>query len=171
MKIKKIILAFVFSSLTKSSYTQELNWTKEETEYYTKTKDLCIYLKTNGYDTSQRNYLLTNFIYFVNPKNDTTQNRINYFDMLLYNLYHFVDSLGLENLDAKPVRFFKSDTSFYKPFVEDLKWSTSMVLSYYDKRNPQKPIGSLLFDPKSHKLVSWIMLNMDGYIFLTPNLY
>ena len=171
MKIWKLILAFIFFSLTYSSYAQNLSWTKDEAEYYANAKELCNYLKFAPFDTSKRNFLFENFIYFVNPKNDTTQDRINYFDMLLYKLYHFVDSVGLENLDAKPVRFFKNDTTFYKPFQDDLNWTTSMVLVYYDKRNPKKPIGSLLFEPKSHKLISWVMLNMGGYLFLTPNLY
>lgn len=127
-------------------------------------------MKSGQYDTSKRNFFFTNFIFFVNPNNDKTQNRVIYFDMLLCKFSHLVDSVGLKNLDAKPVRFFKNDTTFYKPFVKDLEWAKTMVLSYYDKRNPQKPGGSLLFDPKSHKFVSRVMLNMESYLFLTANL-
>jgi hypothetical protein len=93
--------------------------------------------------------------------------------MLFYQFYHFVDSVGLQNLEAKPLRNFKNDAEFYKPFTEELKWtdSASLVLAYYDKREPAKPLGALLYEPKSRKLLSWIILNMGGYLFVTPNLY
>lgn len=171
MKISNFILSFIFIGWTSSICAQDIAWTKSEMEYYSKTKQLCTFLKSNPYDTSKRKFIFENFIFFNNVKNDTTQNRINYFDMLLYTLYHFVDSVGIENLDAKPLRYFKNDNAFYKPFEEDLKWADSLVLVYYDKRTPKKPIGSLLYEPKSRKLISWVMLNMGGYLFLTPNIY
>lgn len=168
---KAILLLLILFSVTITVNAQSVGWTKEENEYYSKTKELCNYLKSNPYDTSHRNFIFDNYIFFVNPKKDTSQRRLNYFDMLFYHFYHFVDSIGLENLDAKPVRFFKSNEVFYKPYKEDLKWAETTVLAYYDKRNPDKPLGSLLYEPGSRKLVSWIILNMDGYLFLTPNLY
>ena len=169
----KLILLLIFFNLLHTTHAQNISWTKEEKEYYTKTKELCNYLKTNPYDTSKRKFIFSKFIGFVNPKNDTSQNRLRYFDMLFYHFYHFVDSVGLENLDAKPVRYFKNDTTFYKPFTEELKWADSMslVLAYYDKREPARPLGALLYEPKSRKLFSWIILNMGGFLFVTPNMY
>jgi hypothetical protein len=173
MNRHKLILLFIFVNLLHTTRAQNSTWTKQEKEYYAKTKELCNYLKATPYDTSKRQFIFSNFIRFVNPKNDTSQSRLRYFDMLFYHFYHFVDSVGLENLDARPVRFFKNDAAFYKPFTEELKWtdSSSLVLAYYDKREPAKPLGALLYDPESRKLFSWIILNMGGYLFLTPNMY
>jgi hypothetical protein len=173
MNISKLILLFIFLSLSYITHAQTPTWTTEEKAYYSKTKDLCNYLKLHPYDPSKRQFIFTNFVYFINPKNDTSQNRLNYFDMLFYQFYHFVDSVGLQNLEAKPLRNFKNDAEFYKPFTEELKWtdSASLVLAYYDKREPAKPLGALLYEPKSRKLLSWIILNMGGYLFVTPNLY
>jgi hypothetical protein len=169
----KFILLLIFFSLFHTIRAQNSSWTKEEKEYYTKTKELCNYLKATPYDTAKRQFIFSNFIRFANPKNDTSQNRLQFFDMLLYHFYHFVDSVGLENLDAKPVRFFKNDTTFYKPFNEELKWADSMslVLAYYDKQELAKPLGALLYEPESRKLLSWVILNIGGWLFLTPNMY
>lgn len=167
----KIILLFIFLSLSFLSFAQKLKWTDKEKMFYSKTKELCIYLKNNSYDPSKRNFLFDNYIYFVNPKNDTTQDRLDYFDGLFYRFFHFVDSVGLDNLDAKPVRYFKSDQVFYQRFQEGLKWADSLSLAYFDKRNPKRPLGSLLYDTVSGKLISWIVLNMGGFLYLTPNLY
>ena len=171
MDNRKLILAFISLFLTASTYAQDLNWSKEENDYYSTTKDLCIFLKSAQYDTSKRNFIFDKYIFFNTPKKDISQSKLEYFDMLFYHFYHFVDSVGLENLDAKPIRYFKSDTTFYKPFQEDLKWAEPMTLAYYDKRQPAKPLGALLYEINSRKLVSWIILNMGGYLFVTPSLY
>jgi hypothetical protein len=170
MKIFILILTFSICCV-KLMRAQPLGWTKQEMGYYTKTKEFCMFLKSNPYDPSKREYIFSNYILFTNTKNDTSQQRLNYFDGLFYGFYHFIDSVGLENLDAKPVRYFKSDSIFYKPFVEDLKWADSLSLAYFDKREPEKPLGSLLYDLESGNLVSWMILNMGGYLYLTPNLY
>jgi hypothetical protein len=164
-------MTFLLFILSCSTYAQDSKWTKSEKIYYSKTKELCNYLKANPYDTSKRRVIFSKYILYTNPKNDTSQRRLNFFDGLFYFFYHFVDSVGLQNLDAKPVRYFKNDTTFYKPFQEDLKWADSMSLAYFDKRQPQKPLGALLYDDKTGKLVSWIILNMGGYLYLTPNHY
>ena len=171
MKIYKLILAFILFCFSPSIYGQSPNWTEKENEYYSKTKELCNFLKNNPYDTSYRNYIFDNYIFYVNPKNDTSQKRLRYFDGLFYTFYHFIDSVGLENLDAKPVRYFKENKTYYKPFEEHLKWADTLSFAYFDKRHPKKPLGSLLYEPNSGKLISWIILNMDGYLYLTPNLY
>ncbi len=55
--------------------------------------------------------------------------------------------------------------------MRDLKWAESQSLGYFNKSNPGKALGALLFDRKSGKLISWIILKMDEYHFLTPNMY
>jgi uncharacterized membrane protein YvbJ len=79
--------------------------------------------------------------------------------------------VGLINLGAKPVRFFKHDKEFYKPFTQEIKDLASMTLVYFDKRRPDEPLGTLLFEQKTHKLGAWILINQGGYhYFLTFNL-
>ena len=87
-------------------------------------------------------------------------------------MLHYVDSVGMENLDAAPTRLFKADKNFFKPFEsEELKDLLPFTLTYYDKNTPEKPIGVLLFEPKTHKLLAWILLNQGGYYyFLTFNM-
>lgn len=161
----------ILLGLTNYCLAQDKDWTKDELKYYNTTKDLCKFLTESRYDTSKREILFSKYVFFVNPKKDTSQNRINYFDILFYKFCHFIDSTGVENLDAKPIRYFKTDSELVNKYKEDLKWAESRSLAYYNKKNPEKALGALLYDQDTGKLVSWIVLNMDGYLFLTPSMY
>ena len=68
---------------------------------------------------------------------------------------------GIENLDEKPIRFYK-DHEVYRPFVRALKDAVPFVLVYYRKERPDEPLGTLLFDPKTRKLASWILISQGG---------
>ncbi len=78
------------------------------------------------------------------------------------------------------MRFYKHH-KIYKPFDEQqIKESISgekmykkdkNVFAYYRKEYPENPLGALLFEPETNKLVAWIMINQGGYkYFLTFNL-
>ncbi len=84
-------------------------------------------------------------------------------------------------MDAKPVRFYKKH-KIYKPFEKELAkesidgdklyTESSNVFVYYIKKEPENPLGTLLFDPDTDKLVAWIMIDQGGYkYFLTFNLF
>jgi len=171
----KFAITLLFSCLTLYGSSQKTGWTKDEELYYKTVNDLCNYLRDNKYDTTKRDFIFKNYVYFAYVLNDTStkrvKSRIAYFDGLFPGFQHFIDSVGVTNLDAKPVRFFKSDSEFYEPFTEEIKDLDSMTLAYYDIRRPTKPLGALLFEQKTHKLASWILINQGGtYYFLTFNL-
>jgi hypothetical protein len=175
MALYKFTITFIFTCWTLFAFAQKETWTKDEALYYKTAVELCTYLSSHEYDTSKRDFIFENYVYFDYALSDTSatriKNRINYFDKLFPVIKHFVDSMGLANLDAKPVRFFSHDSEFYKPFTEEIKDLDSVTLAYFDKRRPDKPIGTLLFEPKTHKLVAWILINQGGYhYFLTFNL-
>jgi hypothetical protein len=175
MALYKFTITCIFACLTLFAHSQKATWTKDEELYYKTAKELCTYLSHNSYDTSKRDFIFKNYVYFDYVLNDTSITRINsrvaYFDGLFPGIKHFVDSVGLINLDAKPVRFFKHDKEFYKPFTQEIKDLGSMTLVYFDKRRPHKPLGTLLFEQKTHKLGAWILINQGGYhYFLTFNL-
>lgn len=175
MKSYKFVTTLIYLLLAICVLGQKPGWTKDEELYYKTTKDLCDYLHNNKYDTSQRDFIFKNYVYFDYVLNDTSairiKSRIEYFDKLFPLFQHFIDSVGLTNLDAKPASYFKSDTDFYKPFTDDIKDLESMTLAYFDKRRPDEPIGTLLFEKKTHKLGAWILIDQGGYYyFLTFDL-
>jgi len=46
------------------------------------------------------------------------------------------------------------------------------VFAYYRKEEPDNPLGTLLFEPETSKLIAWIMINQGGYkYFLIFNLF
>lgn len=177
MVIQKIFTTFLFLILTTTAFAQANGWTKDEEQFYGAMKSLCEYFKDKTYDTTQRDFVFKQFVYFDNILDDTSktriQERIKWFDGLFYKMTHFIDSVGLENLDAKPTMFFKNNKNFYKPFDKggELHELLPLTLTYYDKRRPNDPIGTLLFEQKTHKLLAWVIINQGGYrYFLTFNL-
>lgn len=176
--MKLIIYAFfIICSLITGSFAQSNKWTNDEIQFYQKLKFITEYFHTRPYDTAQRGFVFKEFVYFENILTDTSNNRIKerirWFDGLFIQMLHFVDSVGLENLDAAPTRFFKDDKIFFRPFDDngELNELLPLTLVYFDKRKPNHPIGSLLFEKKTHKLLSWIIINQGGYCyFLTFNL-
>lgn len=173
---KLIIFLILLFSVTKI-LSQTNNWTKSEKKYYETVESLFTYYNTKTYDSTQRNYIFSHFIYFDNILSDTSktrlQKRLKYFDALFGGMIKYVDSIGLKNLDAKPTRFFASDEIFFSPFSNgrELNELLPQTLTYFDKREPEKPLGVLLFELNSNKLFAWVIINQGGYrYFLTFNL-
>lgn len=170
--IKTISIGIILLGTSIAANAQDSTWTSEELSYYSTARALCQFLTHSKYDTGKRHILLDKYVLFFEMKGRETQPRIEYFDGLFSYFARYIDSVGLENLDAKPVRFFKSNTAAYKPFDNHLKWAATSTFFYYNKKEPSKPLGPLFFDPKSKKLAAWLWLNFGGeLIFLTPNLY
>jgi len=165
-----LVLAILCNNKTSAQSMQ-----KDEIACYKTLNDLVKFVDQKPYHISQRDTILSKFIYFDYISKDTLKERVNnriaVFDGLFNNLHYFIDSVGSKNLDALPVRFFKNDTSFYKPFTEELKDAEPNAFAYFNKRSPHKPLGVILFEPKTHKLLSWIVIDQGGYkYFLTFNL-
>ena len=181
------LLTFVFSTTSFLSFGQKINsekWTDNELAQYSKLADLAKYIHNKNKLQISKDSLFNNYIYFDYILNDTVserqEKRLQSFDTIFYYFRKTVDSLGLENLDAKPVRFYKNH-EIYNPFNEDLARETvggekmnskdENVFAYYRKDDPENPIGTLLFEPKTNKLVAWIMINQGGHkYFLTFNM-
>lgn len=177
MTIRKTISTILLLIVTHTTFAQNKTWTKDEKEFYSTIKSLCEHFKGKRYDTTQRDIVFKDFVYFENIINDTSKTRvagrIKVFDDLFYKFTNYVDSVGLENLDAKPIRFFSDNKTFFKPFDKggELNHLLPFTLVYFDKRRRNEPIGTLLFEPKTHKLMAWIIINQGGYCyFLTFNI-
>jgi hypothetical protein len=174
----KLFNTILFLMLTATSIGQTKDWTKDEQKFYTTIKSLYEHFKDRTYDTSQRNFLFKKYVHFDHILRDASktriQERVKVFDVLFYKMMHVIDSIGLDNLDARPTRFFKSNKPFFDPFEEDRELNELLpfTLTYFDKRRPNEPMGALLFEPKTHKLISWVMVDQGGYFyFLTFNLF
>ncbi|APY00881.1 hypothetical protein [Lacinutrix venerupis] len=185
--MKKIIIVVIIS-LSFSSYSQEKkfkDWKADEIEKYKSLKALAKYIENKEANQISKDTLFNKYIYFDYVLNDTLverrERRLESFDTIFSAFRKPIDSLGIENIDAKPIRFFKNH-KIYEPFKEELAKETiggekmytkdANVFAYYKKNEPEKPLKALLFDPDTNKLVAWIMINQGGYrYFLTFNLF
>ena len=179
-----ILVLLVTSSFCFGQNTRTKNWTENEKTQYEKLTELANYVYKKEKSEISKDSLFEKFIYFDYVLNDTVserkEKRLVAFDTIFYYFRKNLDSIGLKNLDAKPVRFYKNH-KIYKPFKEELTRETVggekmytkdiNVFAYFRKEEPETPLGTLLFEPKTDKLVAWIMINQGGYkYFLTFNL-
>ncbi|MDI9363778.1 MAG: hypothetical protein QM541_02415 [Flavobacterium sp.] len=180
MKIKKVFkvcfYTFIGVLFNSTNFAQSKLLSQSEKASYSTLSDLAKFIERKPYQISERDTLFEKFIYFDYILKDTLKDRVNkrieIFDGLFINLQHFVDSVGVKNLDALSIRFFKNDIAFYKPFTEELKEAAPNTFAYFNKTNPNKPLGVILFEPKTHKIVAWIIIDQGGYkYFLTFNLF
>lgn len=160
------------------------NWTENEKAQYGTLIALAGYVYKKEKSEISRDSLFKKYIYFDYILNDTIskrkKERLKDFDTLFYYFRKIVNSIGLKNLEAKPVRFYKNH-KIYEPFDKkaakekggggNMYLKDENVFAYYKRGKPEKPLGTLLFEPKTNKLVAWIMINQGGYrYFLTFNL-
>ena len=159
---------FAFSQKVKSD-----DWNANESMYYHNLKELAEYVDEE--DQISKDTLFKKYIYFDNVLEDSDEERkkmrLAVFDTIFSFIPKTIKSIGIDNLEAKPLRFYK-DHEIYEPFKAALKEMSCDVMVYYKKEKPKEPLGTLLFDPKSHKLVAWILLKQGdgGWFFLTFNL-
>ncbi|MDO1502167.1 hypothetical protein Q2T40_18695 [Winogradskyella maritima] len=185
MRIPLISLLVLVSSFVLGQDKSPEIWTENDNAQYAKLKGLANYIYKKERAQISRDTLFTNYVYFENVLNDTDterkERRVIAFDTLFCFFKKTVDSIGLRNLEAKPVRFYKNH-KIYEPFdAEKSKQKTlagekmyakhDNVFAYYRKEDPKEPLGVLLFEPDTDKLAAWIMLSQGGYrYFLTFNL-
>ncbi|WP_293297902.1 hypothetical protein [Allomuricauda sp.] len=175
MKIKRSFFLFItFTLIPVVVFSQkDEEWNAKELEYYKTIKGLSDYIVTSV--KISKDTLFDKYIFFDNVLDDTNserkKRRIRAFDTIFHHIPSTIDSIGIENLDAKPIRFFKTH-KIYEPFEKNLKGFEKDVLVYYLKDDAENPLGYLLFEENSSKLASWILLNQgdQGWFFLTFNL-
>jgi len=174
--VKKLILVG-FCLITNCSFAQPAeNWTKAERAYYRTIVGFCNYIESAPLDNLSKDTIFNNYFLFDYVLKDTSKERINArllkFHGLLEMFRHNLDSMGLKNLDARPVRFYKKNPRVYEPFTEDdLIGAAPNSLAWYNKNDPDHPLGYLWFDDKNYKLISWILIDQGGtHYFLVFNM-
>jgi len=171
--MKKVLILFlIFNSYI--TFAQNEKWNDKEKLMYAKLEGLAKYINGKNKAAISKDTLFEKYIEFNYVLSDTLEtrkkNRIQSFDTLFYYFRKKIDSLGIENIDAKPIRFYK-DNKIHEPFEKELDKIKSNVFAYYEKDKPEIPKGTLWFDEKSNKLIAWILLNQGGYsYFLSFNL-
>jgi len=162
------------------------NWTENDTAQYSNLKELARYVYKKEKSEISKDSLFAKYIFFDNILNDTVSERREGRVAVFNNLFDYfrktIDSIGWENLDAKPLRFYKNH-KIYEPFDEDKAKLKALggekmyakddnVFAYFRKEEPENPLGVLLFESETDKLAAWIMINQGGYgYFLTFNLF
>jgi hypothetical protein len=160
-------------------------WTKNEKYQYATLTKLAKYVYGKKSSEVSNQTLYDKYIYFDYVLKDTVKNRreerLSKFDTIFSFFKKKVDSIGVSNLDAKPVRFYK-EHKIYDPFDdknakesisgEKMYTKNQNVFAYYRKDEPENPLGVLVFEPSTNKLASWIMIDQGGYkYFLLFNLF
>ncbi|TXE08116.1 hypothetical protein FUA26_11980 [Seonamhaeicola algicola] len=167
-----ILILTIFVSCGKEN--KFVNWTEKEKSQYEKLTELAEYVDGKQKSEISKDLLFDKYIEFDYVLKDTSEtrkeSRIQSFDTLFYYFRKPIDSIGIKNLDAKPVRFF-NEHEIYKPFEKQLAEIEPNVFAYYEKKEPENPKGVLWFDQESDKLIAWILLNQGGTrYFLSFNL-
>ena len=95
------------------------DWTTNELTQYKTLQKLGSYVYKKEKDELSRDSLFTQYIYFEHllkdPDTARKDRRVQAFDTIFDFFRQTVNKIGLENLDAKPIRFYK-DHEIYKPF-------------------------------------------------------
>lgn len=176
--MQKVVILVIILFLTTPTLSQEienLDWTSKEKKYYKTLKNLANYVSGKSESEISKDTLFEKYIYFKNVLRDSDLERKNKrladFNGLFSLIPKTIDSIGIDNLDAKPIRFYK-DHKIFEPFEKTLSGMDKNVLVYYNKNKPEEPIGTLLFEKRSKKLIAWILLRQGegGWFFLTFNL-
>ncbi|WP_131536136.1 hypothetical protein [Pedobacter nototheniae] len=177
MKTKKLFTFCLFSCLTIVCFAQTNDLTEDEKKYIQNARSLFEYFDNRAYSSTLRDSVFEKFVYFDNILADSSKTRVNerkiLFDRMFPKMLHLVDSVGIKNLVVVPTRFFINDSTYFKHFGKDgeLHKLLPFILTYYNKATPDIPMGLLLFEPRTHKLMAWMIINQGGYwYFLTFNL-
>lgn len=188
MKIYQRILSLALFLICFFSFGQTVpdgNWTANELTQYKTLQKLGSYVHKKEKNELSRDTLFTKYIYFdyllKDPDTARKERRVEAFDTIFEFFRQTVNKIGLENLDAKPIRFYKNH-EIYKPFDKNVAKESinnekmyaddQNVFVWFKKENPENPLGTLLFEPQTNKLLTWIMIDQGGYkYFLLFNLF
>lgn len=185
-----IILIGIMLFTSGFSFGQNNNseiWTEQDKAQYKILKNLAYYVYKKDKSEISRDTLFSKYIFFDYIITDTTRTKeylIFAFDSLFTYFQKTVDSIGVDNLDAKPVRFYKNH-KIYKPFDEEqciqrelgtgkkMYVSDDNVFAYYRKDDPENPLGVVVMESISNRLLAWILLNKSDrfYFFVHFKLF
>ena len=177
MKIIICVMLLVTFICSAQNNTFE-NWTENEKSQYLKLHELARYVSGKQKAEILKDTLFDKFVYFDYVINDTDverrERRYAIFDTVFYRFRKIIDTISISNFEAKPIRFYK-DHEIYKPFDEEIAkeaitgdkmyTQSSNVFAYYRKNEPENPLGTLLFEPETSKLIAWIMIDQGGYMY------
>ncbi|MFN5982324.1 MAG: hypothetical protein ACK476_10730 [Fluviicola sp.] len=168
--MKKLYLAFViFFLIISSCKERKKTWTNDQIKYKETFLEFCNELDTKKVtDLNSNSVTLKNIIQkYIHYRKDINLDSasLGLYSYVMKGFHHIVDSIGSKNLDAKPIIYYKKNKDFFKPFTGNLKKNIPNVLAYYHKNHPQKPIATILFDQKSHKIISWMIMKKGDYCF------
>ncbi|WP_419212050.1 hypothetical protein ACNR9Q_15030 [Maribacter sp. X9] len=157
---------FSFCSVLYSQGDKFKDWLPEEIEYYKNLEKLAEYVQDKPdtiFDIS-KDSVIQKFLFINEASKDSIYDNTVYsieYKNGLFNTYFIkaISKHGLQNLDAKPLRFYNKTDAIYRPFRKSLHDISPFIMVYYLKQSPHKPLGTLAFDPKTKKLTSWILLN------------
>ncbi|MGB5819372.1 MAG: hypothetical protein WBG90_07785 [Saonia sp.] len=159
--MKYFIIGILMFFQANCQENNQKDWTSDEKRRYENLKKLAQYTYQKDDSQISEQILFEKYIeldYVLNDSNKKrSQSRLKYFDGYFRSFRKTLDSIGIENLDAKPMRFYK-ENELFKYFIKSQKDNLPYVMAYYLKSDPENPLGTLLFDPNSDKLLSWIFL-------------
>lgn len=167
MKMSVILVLFYTFSVCVYSQDKEFKgWLPAEINYYNNLKGLAEYVNGKSDVNIGQDSIIHKFLKIEEASRDSVNKNtvysIEYRNGVFTSFVNKINSHGLDNLDAKPLRFYKENDSLYRPFVSALKEVAPNVMVYYRKECPEKPLGTLLFDNETHKLISWVLLQGAG---------
>ena len=173
MKRVNLFITLVLVSSLINAQENKNTWTDAEKNYYKVLHDFCQHLKSNN--EYSRDLILEKFIEFDYVLKDTSKARIErrkiQLDTLVIQFGKYIDLVGFENLDAKPLRLYSPIHEIRKPFSGELGNISNEVFAYYRKDSENYPLGTIWFNKENSKIISWILINQGGYYyFLTFNL-
>lgn len=168
--MKKLYLTFVIIFLIIISFKEKKKtWTNDQIKYRATFLEFCNELDTkNVTDLDSNSVTLKNIIQkYIHYRKDINIDSasLGFYSYVIKDFHHRIDSIGSKNLDAKPIFNYKKDKDFFKPFTGNLKTNIPNVLAYYNKSYPKKPIATILFDQKTHKIISWMIMKKGDYCF------
>lgn len=181
--MKKILIGILLftSIISFGQNTSSEKWTENELAQYVKLNQLAKYVYKKEKSEISKDTLFEKYVYMDyvlrDPETERKEKRLMLFDTIFYSFRKNVDSIGLKDFEAKPVRFYKNH-KIYHPFNEAIAKETiggekmyisdANVFAYYRKEDPENPLGTLAFEPITSKLIAWIMIDQGGYkYFLT----
>ena len=172
----KVVISFIILMLMNSfinAQENKITWTDAEKNYYKVLRDFCQHLKSNN--EYSRDLIIEKFIEFDYVLKDSSKARIErrkiQLDTLVIQFDKYIDLVGFENLDAKPLRLYSPIHKIRKPFIGELGDISNEVFAYYRKDSENYPLGTVWFNKKNSKIISWMLINQGGYYyFLTFNL-
>jgi hypothetical protein len=166
--MKMILIILLLTTISQVSFGQG----KLENRRVENYKNFCEYLKRADSTAFDRSVILNQYVDFYLGEKDTSQSRFKNSTSHLFNfcsvLKKGMGSLNKADYDVIPISEYHFNQ--FKPY-DELAELNDRVFVCYLKKNPDQPLGFLLFAPQSDKLYSWMLINQGGYhYFLTLNL-